>query len=365
MAGDDLVWDIINRNFCSYKVKTETQNFCRNAYNVTGFCSRQSCPLANSRYATIRERKGVIYLFMKTPERAHSPAKLWEVLPLPKNYTQALQMIDKELIYWPGFMIHKCKQRLTKITQYLIRMRKLKTKAAAGNAPTITTIRKKHERRERSRETKAERAAKLNRSIERELLERLKNKAYGDAPLNVREDVWREILESEGLAANSDQSDYDGSEGEPTDDEEEEFETEDAEKELLENADAFISADDSDSEFDEDIEDYFDSEDDFGYRFSDDEGEGEDDSDAEDMDDADTDALGAAPSDDEGEVEDSDDESTAGSAKRRKRAGKGAKQQPPAKKQKEKEAEKPKQKKKQRHVQIEYETERVKQKQLA
>jgi protein MAK16 len=101
---------------------------------------------------------------------------MWEKIKLSTDYAVALQQLDEHLQYWPKYLVHKAKQRLTKITQYLVRMRRLKLKPKMK----LVGITKKTEKREARREEKAERAAKIESSIESALLERLKKGTYGD-----------------------------------------------------------------------------------------------------------------------------------------------------------------------------------------
>ncbi len=87
-------------------------------------------------------RIGIAYLCMKTVERAHKPATLWHRIALDRNYSKALKQVDSLLAHWytllrdnvfifllmvllyrSRFLLHKSKQRLTKITQYLLRAR--------------------------------------------------------------------------------------------------------------------------------------------------------------------------------------------------------------------------------------------------
>lgn len=102
----------------------------------------------------------------------------------------------------------------------------------------------------------------MEKAIEKELIERLKSKAYGDAPLNVNEEIWQQVLDGEkgkekeledddALRLEDDMFTEDEDEDEMEDEEELEEEWEDDE----EGGREFLSDDDESGEDDlEDVE---------------------------------------------------------------------------------------------------------------
>ena len=291
MQNDEMIWQVVNHQFCSFKTtigkaKSDKTHFCRHPYSVTGLCNRTSCPLANSRYATIREDNGRLHLYIKTVERAHSPKNLWEKILLSRNYGKALQQIDEHLQYFPKILLHRNKQRLTKIHQYLIRMRKIELKRRAGTKAKMVGIHRKIEQREERREKKALTAAKLERNIEKELVERLAKGTYGDI-YNFPEAPYQKALDK---VMEQEQED---------DEEQTELESESEMESMIEYVEDLDESDEEELEDENDVEDLeylgqgewgdLDEEDDDGDDDDDDDRADGEDSDGEATDDSDKD----------------------------------------------------------------------------
>uniref|UniRef100_A0A6V2BPM5 Protein MAK16 homolog n=1 Tax=Ditylum brightwellii TaxID=49249 RepID=A0A6V2BPM5_9STRA len=288
MQHDEMIWQVINHQFCSFKTtigvaKSEKREFCRHPYSITGLCNRSHCPLANSRYGVVREENGRINLYIKTVERAHSPKNLWEKIQLSRNYTKALGQLDEHLAFFPKPMVHRNKQRLTKIHQYLLRMRKIKLKEMAGKKAKKVGINRKIEQREERREKKALIAAKIEQNVEKELLERLARGTYGDI-YNFPEVPYQKALEQVEES-----------------EEEEEEESEDEEEEM-EGAIEYVEDLEEEEDDEEDIEDMeYAGEGNWVNPGSDDEEESESDEDDDSEEDE-------SDSDEEGSSDDNEDE---------------------------------------------------------
>ena len=158
---------------------------------------------------------------------------MWQKIRLKRQYSAALAQIDEHLAYWPKFLVHKNKQRLTKITQYLIRMRKLQLKIK----PKLITMPARKEKMEKRKELKAEAAAQLDKAIEKELLERLKNGTYGDI-YNFPTLQYKKALSKEAIADDNQQIEEDMMK----------------EVDLEEDVDQYFVGDEDESEDEEEVE---------------------------------------------------------------------------------------------------------------
>ncbi|CRG98832.1 nucleolar preribosomal assembly protein, putative [Plasmodium relictum] len=177
MQNDSVTWEILGKGKCSFKKKLETETFCLNEYNVTGLCTKVNCPLSNSVYGTVILDKGKIYLYLKCAEKVHLPNMMWTKLLLSLNRKEAFNAIYKEMKYSFNIkQIKKCMKRYVRIKEILKRSRKLILQKKVKLLP----VKKKTERRDRTRENKALKAANILNNVEKELLNRLNNGLYGN-----------------------------------------------------------------------------------------------------------------------------------------------------------------------------------------
>jgi protein MAK16 len=246
MQNDESIWACIGARsdlFCSFKhkVKTPPVIFCSNENNLTGICTRVTCPLANSQYATVKEdpATGKLYLFTKTPERYFTPLRLWEKKELSPSLGESLKMIDEELLHWPKHVINRVKARLVRIRQVRSRARRL---AIREETEMLVPIKMKTVRREKAREGYALQAANIEKSVAEELIDRLKNGMFLNYPLINPEQLnvdqqsiseGEESLEDWELESEMDMEDQLGSMFVEDDQSEDEGEEETVEKETV------------------------------------------------------------------------------------------------------------------------------------
>ena len=203
---------------------------------------------------------------MKTAERAHTPKELWESVKLDPSYNKALEQIDTELQYWPKFLVHKCKQRFTRLRQILVKRRKMKLEGSAN----YKVVSHKAERREQSRLKKITKSAMIENYVKNDLLKNLAEHKYGEI-YNIDQKNFEKALENENEEEQLDEdfveedyepgyiNDFSDEEGEGEDDENDDEDDGQENKEDSEIDDIFNQKDKKDdneeenSENDEDI----------------------------------------------------------------------------------------------------------------
>mmetsp|Transcript_24253 Transcript_24253/g.54539 ORF Transcript_24253/g.54539 Transcript_24253/m.54539 type:complete len:217 (+) Transcript_24253:58-708(+) len=189
IINSNWLWETIGtNNFCSFKVKKENFKFCNNKFNLTGFCSKQSCPLSNDFYSTVIRRKDRLFLFIKNNHEFKFPSKIWKKYELSRNYIKALSQIDLKLSFWPKFFLFKSKQKLTRFYQIIMKekiTKIVKIEKQIKNNNNILQFQK----------TKLEKEYFLQKSVEHELLKRLHTGMYGTLYHKVPILKWKNMLQ--------------------------------------------------------------------------------------------------------------------------------------------------------------------------
>jgi hypothetical protein len=133
---------------------------------------------------------GHIYLMLKTAERAQYPARLWEKVKLPTNKLEAKHIIKDRLQFSTAFLKKRVLQRYIRILQVQGKIRRLTLRVKCVDflcfvlsdhnlllmtisRPSEQMIKTSVERRIKKKEARAERAADIEETLKKTLLERL------------------------------------------------------------------------------------------------------------------------------------------------------------------------------------------------
>ena len=205
MTTDDNLWSIIgDEKNCRFKFKTKNKNFCTNKLNPSGVCEKTSCPLVNSKHASVFKKGKRLFLATKELEGKHRLVRnlnqdfvKWEI-PLDNEQT-ALKFIKEKLEDFDTLAATACVNKFKLLKNYLFR----KQNKQKETKVFYLSIKKKQEKKLKKYENKALRNAFLEKNTKRALLERLEQGLYENvytfAALKTKEVVQTKVEDIEEL----------------------------------------------------------------------------------------------------------------------------------------------------------------------